>query len=77
MDNKDYKNRGYSDTFEKSPNERKIPFMSQFDIESYIEGIPGGRINGGIITSIDGKLKIDLVNGHISRTDGTTTTVII
>lgn len=73
----DYIKRGYSKTFEKDANERKIPFLSQFDVKSYIEGIPADLINGGIIQSVDGKLKIDLDNGTITYNDGITETSII
>lgn len=74
---KNYVERGYSQTFEKISNERKIPFLSEFDVQSYIEGLPGGLISGGVITSKDGKLKIDLEAGTITYSDGITTTVII
>lgn len=77
MDSKDYLNRGYSATFEKESNERKIPFLSQFDVESYIEGITANLIKGGVIQSNDGKLKIDLDNGTITYNDGITTTDIV
>lgn len=77
MDNKDYLNRGYSVTFEKDANERKIPYLSKYDVQSYIEGIPAGMIQGGVLESIDGKLKIDLTTGHITYNDGLTETVII
>ena len=75
--NEDYLKRGYSQTFEKNPNERKIPYLSQFDMNSYVEGISANLIQGGIIKSNDGKLIIDLEAGHISYSDGVTTTDII
>lgn len=75
--NEDYLKRGYSPTFEKLPNERKIPYLSQFDVSSYIEGISGGLIQGGIIKSNDGKLVIDLEAGHITYSDGITETTIV
>jgi len=77
LDNKDYLNRGYSVTFEKDPNERKIPYLSKYDVQSYIEGIPGDMIQGGVLKSIDGKLKIDLTTGHITYSDGITETTIV
>lgn len=76
MDKK-YKDRGYSDTFEKITEGKKIPYLSQFDVESYIEGLPGALIHGGIIKSNDGKLEINLETGSITYNDGVTTTVII
>lgn len=77
MDNKDYLKRGYTKTFEKESNERKIPFLSQFDVQSYIEGVPADLLHGGVIKSRDGKLKIDLDNGTITYDDGITVTDII
>ena len=75
--NKNYKDRGYSATFEKEFNERKIPFMSQFDVESYIEGITANLIKGGKIQSNDGKLTINLEDGTIKYFDGITETVVV
>lgn len=74
---KTYKDRGYSDTFEKAPTERKIPFMTKFDVQSYLEGIPAGLLQGGVIKSVDGKLTIDLDNGTIYYDDGVDITTLI
>lgn len=73
-----YKDRGFSDTLERiQQDDKKIPYMSEFDIDSYIQGISASLIRGGIIKSNDGKLTIDLENGHITYSDGITVVAII
>lgn len=69
-----YKDRGFSDTLEKNPVEKKIPYLSSADMESYVEGIPGELIQKGRTTSNDGKMVIDLDKGTITKTDGITET---
>ena len=73
----DYKKRGYSDQFEKTFGEKKIPRLTSFDVDSYIQEISANRLSGGIIYSKDKKLKIDLDNGTITYNDGITETTIV
>lgn len=79
MDNKDksYRGRGYSENFQRIVEDKKIPYLSSFDMTSYVEGISANLIQGGVITSKDGKLKIDLENSTITYDDGLTTTELI
>lgn len=63
---KSYKNRGFNEYFEKTIGEKKIPYLSSFDVDSYIEEISSSKLSGGIIKSDDGKLVIDLINGTLT-----------
>ena len=85
MDNKpkSYLDRGYSIYFERefidrlqAPN-RKLPYLSSFDMDSYVEEVSATKLSGGIIQSKDGKLKINLEEGTIRYNDGITETVVI
>lgn len=75
--NTDYKTQGYSEQFEKPLGSKKLPYVTPFDVNSFIQSIPANKIVSGIIKSNDGKLQINLDKGTITYSDGITTTVII
>jgi hypothetical protein len=81
MDNQNsdqsYKGRGYTEHFEKPFGEKKIPRLTSFDVDSYIQEISGNRLLGGIIYSKDKKLQINLDEGTVIYDDGITKTVIV
>lgn len=67
MDNKPYTKRGYDSFFRKEfgGKPKKIPYLTSFDVDSYVEEISANRISGGIVKSKDGKLVIDFEAGTI------------
>lgn len=84
MDNKskNYLDRGYNTFFEKEfvrerKEDRKLPFISSFDMDSFLEEVSATKLSGGIIKSKDGKLTINLEDGTIKYFDGITETVIV
>ena len=68
--------KGYNKFFEKEFNDpskirleekrRKIPYLSSFDMDSYLEEMSSSKLSGGIIRSKDGKLLINLETGDIT-----------
>lgn len=74
---KSYLDIGFSKTFERVSDEKKIPYMNEFDVQSYIEGVSANLLQGGEIKSRDGKLTIDLEGGHITYNDGITENELI
>jgi len=56
---------GHNEYFERPFNKRKLPFISSFDMGSFLEEMSGSKLSGGIIKSKDGKLVINLDKGTL------------
>lgn len=66
MDNKTAReNSGHNEYFEREFRKRKLPFITSFDMGSYLEEMSGSKLSGGIIKSKDGKLVMDLNNSTL------------
>ena len=65
MDKTARENSGHNEYFEREFRKRKLPFISSFDMGSYLEEMSGSKLSGGIIKSKDGKLVFNLDEGTL------------
>jgi len=70
MDNQTYEDIGYSKFFKRSLNIPENNQISEYEVDSTIQGISANKVQGGLIVSQNGKLKIDLDQGILTYNDG-------
>lgn len=76
----DYLEAGFTKNFTRQPYKRdtsiepemgkSTPEYTTYDVDSLFQEIPGDKISGGVLTSLDGTLEINLNEGSIKYNDG-------